>query len=443
MTHTALPGRRTLVTAAMGVSTLMAAAMVGGMGTASAAHSRLIYTVHPHMVQYNHSTTMAELPKPSDCLASIGIACYTPALIRKAYNIPADWTGAGQSIAIVDAYGSPTVREDLAIFSQQFGLPKAKLNIYCPEGCPKTLTAHHGGPLGWAGETSLDVQWAHAIAPDATINLIVAPSAYGEPLNNAVRYAVKHQLGDVLSMSYGATEAAQRGNNLQIRQAHKIYQKAVNTGMSLFASAGDDGATDGSTTYSAGYPSSDPLITAVGGTNLYTTDDGTYQRETVWGDQADCPFTCAIAPVGATGGAPSLLFKAPAYQQGITNSPMRTTADVSYNASVYTSVFVYNGFNKNPEDNGWYFYGGTSSGSPQWAAIGALADAYAGHRLGQLNPRLYGLYGTPAYSSAFHDVTSGNNAWNGPGFDAGTGYDMPTGLGSPDVAHLIPAITRK
>jgi subtilase family serine protease len=116
---------------------------------------------------------------------------------------------------------------------------------------------------------------------------------------------------------------------------------------------------------------------------------------------------------------------------------MRTTSDVSYDASVYTAVFVYNGFNANPDDNGFYFYGGTSSGSPQWAAIGALADQQAGHRLGGLNPALYAIGRGTAYGSAFHDVTSGNNAWEGPGLDAKAGYDDPTGLGSPDVANLV------
>ena len=110
---------------------------------------------------------------------------------------------------------------------------------------------------------------------------------------------------------------------------------------------------------------------------------------------------------------------------------------MSYNASVYTSVFVYEGFNANPDDNGFYFYGGTSSGSPQWAAIGALADQQAGHRLGTLNPALYAIGTGATRALAFHDVTSGNNAWQGPGLDAKVGYDDPTGLGSPDVSNLV------
>ncbi|MGH3509348.1 MAG: S53 family peptidase, partial [Nocardioidaceae bacterium] len=371
--------------------------------------------------------------------AVYGLACYTPSDIRAAYDIPAEWTGAGEKIAIIDAYGSPTVQADMDIFSDTMGIDSTHVNVYCPSGCPKTQTAHKGQPQDWAGETSLDVQWAHAIAPDATINLVVAPNNYGNALNNAVKYAVDHNLGDVLSMSYGAPEGAiaGKGNNLQLKQSHANFVEAVAKGISLFSSAGDSGTEGG-----AGYPASDPLVTSVGGTNLYLNGDDTYGSETVWGDQADCPLACNYGPFGATGGAPSTVFAAPSYQQGVTGYSTRTTSDVAYNASVYTAVLVYNGYFPNPADNGFYFTGGTSSGSPQWAAIGALADQAAGGRLGQLNPSLYAIYNTPAYASDFHDVTSGNNEWGTtPGYDAGVGYDLPTGLGTPDVANLIGTLT--
>lgn len=413
-----------------------------GLADAPAAWAgggQIVYTVKPLMQQYNHSTSLA-LPPPSQCVERYGLECYTPELIRSAYDIPSGWTGAGESIAIIDAYGSPTVQQDLDVFSQAFGLPHTTVHVYCAHACPKTTTAHKGQPLDWAGETSLDVQWAHAIAPAATINLVIANNNYGNAINNAVRYAIDHNLGDVISMSYGAMEPAIPGhaNNLQIKQSHRNFEAATAKGISLFASSGDDGASAGTATPTASYPASDPLVTAVGGTNLYMSDAGAYKHETAWGDQASCPLTCAFGAIGATGGSPSTMFAAPAYQRGVNGSTMRSTSDVSYNASVYTAVMVYVGYNANPEDNGFAFFGGTSEGAPQWAAIGALADQQAGHRLGQLNPALYGLAGT----SAFHDVTSGNNAWGGPGFNATTGYDYPTGLGSPDVADLIHALTR-
>lgn len=430
---------RRFAAAFVGVSALaLVAATVTG-ATAQAASSTIVYHTGPATYVQAKGYNPHAFPTPSQCVAAFGLACYTPSEIRTAYDIPASWNGAGESIAIVDAYGSPTVQSDLDTFSAAMGIPSTTVHVYCPTGCPKTSTAHKGQPDNWAGETSLDVQWAHAIAPAARINLVVASNNFGNVLNNAVRYAVDNNLGDVLSMSYGAPESAIAGggNNTQLKQSHDNFVAAASKGISLFASTGDDGASFSQPAPSANYPSSDPLVTGVGGTNLYTTDNGTYVNETVWGDQANCPFTCAIGPIGATGGAPSTVFPAPAYQSAVTGGTMRSTSDVSYDASVYTGVLVYEGFNANPADNGFYFVGGTSSGSPQWAAITALADQQAGHRLGQLNPALYALFGTPRYATDFHDVTSGNNAWNGPGFNGGTGYDYPTGLGSPDVANLV------
>ncbi|HET7385861.1 MAG TPA: S53 family peptidase [Nocardioidaceae bacterium] len=411
--------------------------------TATTNSSDIVYHVHPLTHLFTNDATPGAFPSPQECVKQYGLACYTPDEIRTAYDIPDSWTGAGQSIAIIDAYGSPTVQSDLDTFSAAMGIPSTHVNVYCPSGCPDTGTAHKGQPPGWAGETSLDVQWSHAIAPDATINLVVASNNYGNSLNNAVEYAVDHDLGDVMSMSYGADESAISGggNNLQLQQSEQNFEAAVNAGISLFASSGDGGATDGGSQVSAGYPASSPEVTAVGGTDLFTNKKGAYQSEYTWNDSdpATCPFGCSLGVFGATGGAPSTVFPAPAYQQGVTGKDMRTTSDVSYNAGVYTSVLVYVGFYDDPADNGFYFYGGTSSGSPQWAAIGALLDQQAGHRMGALNPKLYGLAG----SDAFHDITVGNDQLpypDAPGFDAGAGYDLPTGLGSPDVANLVGAV---
>jgi subtilase family serine protease len=210
----------------------------------------------------------------------------------------------------------------------------------------------------------------------------------------------------------------------------------------VFASAGDNGAANGYATTNPLYPASDPLVTAVGGTDLFMSTSGHYQSETVWndGDPSLCPFGCTAGVFGASGGAPSSVFQAPSYQIGDGSGfAMRTTADVAYNASVYTAVMVYLGFLGS--NSGFYFFGGTSEGSPQWAAITALADEAAGHGLGALNPLLYRIAGNAkAYGRDFHDVTVGNNAFFGPGYNAGTGYDLPTGLGSPNVANLITSL---
>ena len=383
---------------------------------------------------------------PSQCVANFGLACYTPDLIRKAYNIPASADGAGQTIVIVDAYGSPTVRQDLHIFDQEFGLPDPQLNIIYPGGQPVFNPLQHHHEVSWASETNLDVQWAHAIAPKATIDLVVAANNYGNVLNNAVRYAVDHHLGNVISLSWGAAEAAIRGagNNTQVKQAHQIFQQAQASGITVLAAAGDWGATNLYSYTNALYPASDPLVTAVGGTNLFMDDSGTYQNEWTWNDSNPnlCPFGCAYGAFGATGGAPSRLFPVPAFQAALGHTS-RSTSDVSYNASVYTAVMVYLGFNANPNDNAFYFFGGTSEGAPQWAGITALVNQAAGHPMGYLSPALYAVAAGSSYSSNFHDVTIGDNGLFGPGFPAGSGYDYPTGLGSPNVANLIHSLTGK
>src|SRR5207245_7857242 len=158
------------------------------------------------------------------------------------------------------------------------------------------------------------------------------------------------------------------------------------------------------------YPASDPLVTAVGGTNLFMDDSGNYQSEDVRNDSdpALCPFGCTAGIFGATGGSPSLIFSAPSFQQAASGNPMRSTSDVAYNASVYTAVMVYLGF-VTPAQQGFYFFGGTSEGAPQWAGITALADQAAGQALGYLSPSLYAAAARSSYSTDFHDITVGEN----------------------------------
>ncbi len=437
--------------AALGIAVLGSFAGAGGIAQAASGNgASIVYTANPpHQFAFASLPSSSSLSNQQYCVQTYGLNCYAPQDIRQAYNIPADLTGAGQTIVIVDAYGSPTIRQDLAMFDAVFGLPNPTLNIIYPDGKP-TFNGGHGtvgaNQVGWAEETSLDVEWSHAIAPGATIDLVIAPTSYGNALNVAEQYAVQNHLGNVMSMSFGSPEAAIAGggNNLQLQQADQIYQAAAKAGISVFASAGDSGASNGYPQANALFPASDPYVTSVGGTDLFTNADGSYKGETVWNDSVPslCPYGCKYGPFGATGGAPSAVFTAPSYQQALTGQQMRSTADVSYNASVYTSVLVYLGF-LGP-NNGFYFFGGTSEGSPSWAAITALADQAAGHPLGFLNPQLYAIAQNPTeYAADFHDVTVGNNAFNGPGFSAQTGYDMPTGLGSPNVANLIQTLAGK
>lgn len=381
---------------------------------------------------------------PSQCQKQYGLACYGPSQIRGAYNIPSSATGAGQTIAIVDAYGSPTIQSDLHTFDQAYGLKDPTLNIIYPGGSP-VFNSLSGNEVGWAEETSLDVEWAHAIAPDATIDLVVAASNAGNVLNNAEQYVVSNHLANVMSMSFGAPEGAiaGAGDNLQLQQADAIYQQAKSEGITVYASSGDSGASQGYSTANALFPASDPYVTAVGGTDLFINGQSSYGSEYTWNDSdpSTCPFGCDYGVFGATGGAPSAIYSAPSYQKALSGQSARTTSDVSYNASVYTAVMVYLGF-LGSANNGFYFFGGTSEGAPQWAAITALinqAAANAGKApVGFLNPQLYAIgANAKEYAADFHDVTVGNNDLYGPGFNATTGYDLPTGLGSPNVANLI------
>ena len=361
---------------------------------------------------------------PAQCLASYGLACQTPASIRSAYDVPASvdgqLPGTGQTIVIVDAFGSPTVQQDLDAFSASFGIPSTTVNVSYPVG----TVAWHGTALqnDWAGETSLDVQWAHAIAPGATIDLVVASTSSNQVMNNAISWAVDNLPATAISMSFGSDELGITGNKGQFTQTHRIFERAAAKGITLVASSGDGGSDDGLGASTFSSPADDPLVTAVGGTTLFEGSGVAGPDETTWDDFTACPFGCTAGVFGATGGAPSL-------------TTTKRGSDVAYDGSVYSGVLVYNGYNADPDDNGFYFTGGTSAGAPQWAAIAALLAQKAGHRLGDINGSL------PSWLAAggLHDVTVGDNrtdTFTG-GYDARTGWDVPTGYGTPDVGALL------
>jgi subtilase family serine protease len=373
--------------------------------------------------------------------ASAPEPCYGPAQIRAAYDIPRNLTGAGRTIVIIDAFRDPTIRSDVAAFDSVFGLPSITLNIICPDGCP-TFDPTSRDQVGWTDETSLDVEWAHAIAPGATIDLVQAQSDSDGDLLAAQQYVADHDLGDVVSQSFGEGETCMVP---PIRSAeHQAFALAEREGMSVFAAAGDTGAAQyGCTGYafflSAGIPASDPLVTAVGGTHLNAGYiSGAYQSETVWNNSGENP------DFGASGGGFSTIYPRPSYQNAAhTGSRFRGVPDVTYNGDVYGGVIgVCSECNFGLQS--FAVFGGTSAGTPQWAAIAALADQAAGHRLGLLNPALYAIAAGSHYHSAFHDITTGNNSWDVSlftGYQAGPGWDPASGLGSPNVARLISLLT--
>ena len=357
--------------------------------------------------------------------------CYSPAQIRAAYDIQplidAGVDGTGTTIVIVDAFSSPTIAHDLSLFDTAFGLPQANLDVIAPDG----LTPFDMSQFGWAVEISLDVEWAHVVAPGAHIELVLAKSAADADLLSATRYAIENNLGEVITQSFGEAESC--ADPELLRQEHAVFERAASKGMTLLAGSGDFGAAnllcDGSglaSVASVATPASDPDVTAVGGTRLGIDPvSGAYVGEAGWGDA-----------FGAGGGGFSSVYKRPGYQAPfIEGNKARGLPDIAYSASAFGSTFfVVTG------RLGAVF--GTSGGTPQWAGIVALARQVAGHRQSQLNIRLYHLAKSDSYQEGLHDITTGNNSFHGvAGFSAGPGWDPVTGLGTPDVAKLVPLLS--
>jgi subtilase family serine protease len=405
----------------------------------SAAHRMTPAVSNPLAYKYAGKVGGNSTPTFGCQLPGAAINCYNPLELAKAYDIPASLTGAGQTIVIIDAFGNPTLSQDLNVEDTVFGLPAANLNVIYPDGQPAFDTSN-ADEVNWSGEIALDVESAHAVAPAATIDLVVSKSDQDADILSALKYVVGHRLGSVLSQSYGEAEACQ---DASITKADELlFAAAAAEGMSVFASSGDDGAAqpscDGNTFIKAvSYPASDPLVTGVGATSLTASQpDGTYQSETAWNDE-----------FGSSGGGYSSLFSRPLYQLGSVHNAKRGVPDVSYSGDVNNGLLIAWSQGDPANVGDIFIFGGTSAGSPQWAAIAALADQAAHHRLGFLNPALYLLSHGPKASYFFHDVTTGDNSVtlsdsNGnpvsiTGYPAGKGWDAVTGIGTPDVAHLL------
>ncbi|TAN33682.1 hypothetical protein EPN29_05250 [bacterium] len=368
-------------------------------------------------------------------------ACFGPDQIRAAYDIQpvldSGITGSGRTIVIIDAYSSPTIHSDLAWFDRIWNLPAPpRFKILAPDGVPAFNVADRNQVI-WSAEISVDVEWAHAVAPGAAIDLVLARSSQDADMLRATRFAVEHNLGDVISQSFGEAEACADPRLLE--QEHALFEAASDRGIALFAASGDFGSgqptCDGATLFiSASTPASDPQVTAVGGTRLAADGvSGAYRSESAW---------------NRSGGGFSSVYSRPGYQAPFNgNERERGLPDVAYDADPNTGVLgtwsVLCGLAfPCPLGVAILRFGGTSAGTPQWAGIAALADQEAGRRLGPINKALYHIAKSDSYGSAFHDVTSGNNGYAGlAGFSAAPGWDAATGLGSPDVAHLLRLLT--
>ena len=329
----------------------------------------------------------------------------TPTLIREAYgfNLVAN-KGQGQIIGIVDAYDDPNAEADLGVFSTTYGLaPCTTAN-----GCFKKIYASGRKPVsnvGWGEEISLDVQWAHAIAPQAKIYLIEAASATSSALYRAVDVAVQNG-ATVISMSFGAGET--------VTEASDDLHFNV-PGVTFVASAGDSD-------HGVDYPAASPYVVGVGGTSL-TQNNGVYVSEQVWNSTS----------TEGTGGGISLYETEPSYQTSFQNMGMRGVPDLAYDADPNTGVAIYDSFGGYK----WVQIGGTSMGAPQIAgAVAIIKSSRAAANKGALQfPAAVYHFGAD-----YHDITVGTNGGCGAVCDAAPGYDFTTGIGTPVANALIPAL---
>ena len=384
------------------------------------------------------------------------VHCYTPQEIAGNYGVDAvhqQYKGEGQTIVLVDSYGSPTAAADLQKFYETFykqaGYPAPSFEQVCSGRCHDYNNTVHGangqsgpaGAAGWAGEANLDIEWAYAMAPAAHIVLLAVPPAETEGVQGfpnlfkAISDAIdRYPAGTIFSQSFGVTEETFGGAAAtQTAKFDAVYKKGNAKGDTFLASSGDDGSfgvakqhrdTGAYDHPTVGWPASSPYVTAVGGTQL--------QSGWTWNPTTDTPFTADGAAdmayfgwtdggnteavwneswlPAATGGGPSAIYPRPSWQSSVASripGDHRGVPDVAWNAAVNGGVLVYTSFFPDGNRVGWHVYGGTSASSPQVAGVLALANQAraAAHKapLGQVNPALYAIGGTNA--AAFRDIT--------------------------------------
>lgn len=439
-------------------ATAAAASPTNAASTPMARLHRTGVVMHPmvRVAAVSHSTRP---PTEQRCEQTFGILCYGPTQIETAYDeqplFRQGLDGRGETIVIVDSFGAPTIRQDLSYFDRTYGLtapPSFSILKYgpVPAYTPSTPTM-----TGWAEETSLDVEYAHATAPGASILLVetATPETVGvtgfPTIVNAENYVIDNHLGAVISQSFGAGEQtfSSPGALLALRSD---YTNAYRNGITVLAATGDTGATESKTNTKAhyfgyrvtGWPATDPLVTAVGGTRLTLNTRGRRTSpDVVWND------TTLFGGPAAGGGGVSDIFTRPSYQNGVAGvvGSRRGIPDISMSASVSGSVLVY--ISGLPFGAGWFAIGGTSEATPLFSGIVAIADQLNNHHpLGLINPALYAM--SAAHAPGIVDVTQGNNSVyfttttsgkrvSVPGFSAGPGYDLASGVGTVDANLFV------
>lgn len=450
---------------------LLAAAVAG----VAPAVQQVSVAPHPFLREIIQGTDLHSPPTTAECLANLGIHCYQPAQLSKAYKLDslhaAGIDGRGRTIVIVDAFGSPTIAADLHAFDQAFNIPDPpSLQIRQDAGPVPPFDVTNSDMTGWAAETTLDVEWSHVFAPGANIVVEETPVSETEGVQGfpeivkAENYAINHDIGDVISQSFGATEQTfpSPQSILDLRSA---FKNARRHHVTVLGSSGDNGAAnffaDGSCCYLQAvnsWPSSDPLVTSIGGTQLHLDAKGKrLSPDSVWndpnavigGDPTD-PSTCC-----AGGGGLSSVFHRPGFQEEVASvtGAWRGTPDISLSAALDGAVVYYHSYlpsDSQTKRGPWHLVAGTSEASPEFAGIVAMADQVAGRRLGWINPAMYGI-GTG--DGGIVDVTDGNNTFKFfnasntlvtvQGYNAVRGYDLASGLGTVNAARFVRALAEQ
>jgi subtilase family serine protease len=407
-------------------------------------------------------------PSTTICQQLFHLACYEPDQVRRAYDLSPllarGLDGHGRTIAVIAPYGSPTIQRDLAQFDRALSLPDPPaLEVVTLPGLPAFDKADPDA-VAWAEETSLDVEWTHVMAPGARL-LVVAVPVEGDDVSElaeieqAEELVVDRDLADVIVISFGEAEAAlPPGAVASLRRGLELARAKRVT---VVAASGDTGSTqmlpDGTCCYRdpvVAWPASDPLVTAVGGTRLQLDDVGARRApDTVWDDPSSVVGGDPRATLGASGGGVSRLFPRPTFQDGVagTVGDHRGVPDISLSAAIDGAVVVYWSFASDWTQPGYHLLGGTSEAAPLFAGLVAIADQLSGNRLGWLNGRLYALAALGP-KAGIVDVTTGDNHqsfqdaeghWiTVPGFQAGPGYDLASGLGTVDATRLCLALAR-
>jgi subtilase family serine protease len=352
-----------------------------------------------------------------------GGCAYQPSELATAYNFNGLYsqglTGAGQTIVIVDAFGSPTLAADVALFDALYGLPAAQITTFNVnvDGAPARQNA------GFATETTLDVEWAHAVAPGAKIALVLAADNSFTNLNAAVQFAIENNLGPAVSNSYGAEENLLDAGTIAATEA--VLAEGAAAGVSVNYSSGDDGdfsIAEGPGITTVSYPSGSVFATSVGGTSLFVNADNTLNFQTGWGGNLaqlnagdTFPFPDSnpadgLGFIGGAGGGASQIFPKPHFQRGQPGGDFRQQPDISFLADPQTGVEVIQTINvgRPTQETVVEIIGGTSLACPMFSALWTIgAQAAGGHNIGQAAQTLYDLNSDAI--SDIRQVSSPNN----------------------------------